>query len=274
MRNVKDKIGIPVKKRPSARRSVAETISATEKLAKNSASLVARHLTVPAPPSEIIIPRYLYIGPKGGSEPIRVGLFASAFGDEPEGTHALLNFIELLEQAPETAEGYCLFLYPILNPTGFELNQRETGGGVNITTEIWKNSISPEVQVIQSELWMHGFDGLVSFKVDARAEVVTVAIGGQVFARHFLGQSLADAQDLLPQSIKAGADALPKFRSASLDSPNDLIRAAPGLKPRPFEIVITLPRQAPLYMQQASTNLILERALSEYRKFIAYGANL
>ena len=31
------------------------------------------------------LPRYLFIGPKGGDDTIRVGLFAGIHGDEPEG---------------------------------------------------------------------------------------------------------------------------------------------------------------------------------------------
>ena len=74
--------------------------------------------------------------------------------------------------------------------------------------------------------------------------------------------------------VKTGHDALPTWRSVLLDEPHELIRAAPGLKPRPFEVVITIPRQVPLYLTKAALTLILQNVLSEYRKFIAYGANI
>src|SRR5512139_953442 len=65
------------------------------------------------------LPRYLFFGPKGGAEPLRIGIFAGLHGDEPAAAFALLRFVRLLEDNPEIARGYCLFLYPACNPTGF-----------------------------------------------------------------------------------------------------------------------------------------------------------
>jgi hypothetical protein len=134
--------------------------------------------------------------------------------------------------------------------------------------------MSPEVQTLQSELWMHAFDGIVSFRTSAMAAELDVAIGGAIFCRHVLGAALNSAQDLLPQLVHAGPDALPRWRGRLLDKPNDRIVAAPGIKPRPFEIVITLPRQTPFYSTSAAVSLLLQTILLEYRKFIAFGANL
>lgn len=256
-------------------RSVSETLEELDRAAAESSGLMRK----PLPPfssggKEYFIPRYLFVGPKGGGEAIRLGLFAGVHGDEPEGTFALIEFLEMLELRPETAKNYCLFAYPILNPSGFEANTRLTAEGLNITHEIWKNSLSPEVQIIQSELWMHGFDGIVSFRTDAAAAELSVAIGGPIFFRHLLGTTLTGAQDVLPQVILSGSDALPKWKSVLLEEPNELIRAAPGLKPRPFEIVITLPRNAPSYRQKSAVTLLLQTVLNEYRHFISLGANI
>lgn len=256
-------------------RSVEETVARLDQMAQSSASLVRRPLpSFHRGDREHFIPRYLFIGPRGGAEPIRVGLFAGVHGDEPEGTYALAEFLEQLDQTPAFGSGYCLFAYPILNPTGFEKGIRSTSDGVNIPNEIWKNTTSPEVFHVQSELWMHGFDGIVSFKTDPSAQQLTAAIAGPVFARHMLGVALRSAQDVLPQSVNAKADALPKWRSATLDEPNELIRAAPGLKTRPFELVITIPRKAPFYAQKAAVCLLLKTVLEEYRSFIAFGAGI
>jgi hypothetical protein len=255
-------------------RSVDEALAPLDRIARSSISLVRKKLPQFETGGRVYqIPRYLFVGPRGGGEPIRVGLFAGAHGNEPEGTFALVDFVLALEEQPEASSGYCLFLYPILNPSGFEANTRLTASGVNIPNELWKNSISPEVFAIQSELWMHGFDGIVSLRTAPSGEL-TVAVGGPVFFRHLLAAALPSAQDLLPQAVRASHDALPPMRKVLLDEPNELIRAAPGLKPRPFEIVITLPSQVPLYLQKAAVTLLLRAILDEYRKFIAFGANL
>lgn len=256
-------------------RSFRDAVQVLEEIARRSVSLISK----PLPEFQIdgrsyYLPRYLFLGPKGGAEPIRVGFFAGAYGDEPEGTLALREFVERLELAPILGKDFCLFLYPILNPSGFEAGTRETIGGVNIPNQIWKNSNSPEVQQLQSELWMHAFDGIVSLKTDPESSELGIAVGGPAFARHLLGNALQTAQDLLPQVIDARPDALPRFRWQQLNEPNDLIRAAPGLKARPFEVVITIPAKAPVYLQKAAVCLILQTALSAYRDFISYGANI
>src|SRR5580698_2204088 len=64
------------------------------------------------------LPRYIFLGSKGGGDTIRLGLFAAINGDEPEGAFALLRLASCLEQFQGLARGYALFLYPICNPTG------------------------------------------------------------------------------------------------------------------------------------------------------------
>jgi protein MpaA len=256
-------------------RSVQETVAPIEHLALHSVNLVRKHLpTFNSGGREFYLPRYLFIGPKGGADPIRIGLFAGVHGNEPEGTFALIDFILSLEQAPHLAKDYCLFLYPIVNPVGYEANTRETAAGVNIPEQIWKNTLSPEVHHLQSELWMHGYDGIISLRTGPAAEELTIAIAGPIFARHLLATALDTAQDFLPQIVNSNRDALPKLKSVLLDKPNDLIRAAPGQKPQPFEIVITIPGQAPSFLQKAAVILLLKAVLTEYRNFIAFGANI
>src|SRR5688572_6259920 len=99
------------------RRSFRELVQPLDELAGRSVNLIRR----PLPEFEMdsaayYIPRYLFIGPKGGGEPIRVGIFAGTSGLEPEGTIALREFVERLELTPAMVKDYCLFLYPLLNP--------------------------------------------------------------------------------------------------------------------------------------------------------------
>src|ERR1700709_1455787 len=59
------------------------------------------------------LPRYLFPGPKGADAPIRIAIFAGIHGDEPEGVHAAIQFLKLLETKPEFAAGYAVSVYPI-----------------------------------------------------------------------------------------------------------------------------------------------------------------
>ena len=77
------------------------------------------------------LPRY-FVGPRGGDMPIRFGIFAGIHGDEPEGVHALVQFIKLLEGKPELAAGYYLSFYPVCNSTGFEDGTRFSRSGKDV----------------------------------------------------------------------------------------------------------------------------------------------
>ena len=124
-----------------APRSLAELLAPLESIAARSPSLIAnRGAQFACGGQGYELPRYLFIGPKGGEDAIRLGIFAGIHGDEPEGVHALIQFLKLLEARPELATGYCLFVYPVCNPTGFEDRTRHARSGKDLIREFWNGS--------------------------------------------------------------------------------------------------------------------------------------
>ena len=59
-----------------------------------------------------------------------------------------------------------------------------------------------------------------------------------------------------------------------IECPASVLAAPPGTRSRPFEIILESPQQAPQFLQELSFVASLRTILDEYRKFIAYGANL
>ena len=77
------------------RRSIAELLAPLGKIAALSPNLVAYHDAQFQISGETYeLPCYLFVGPKGGDVPLRVGIFAAIHGDEPEGAHAVVQFIK------------------------------------------------------------------------------------------------------------------------------------------------------------------------------------
>ncbi len=149
------------------RRSIANLLAPLEKIAAQSPNLVVNHeAKFDADGETYELPRYLFVGPKGGDTPIRVGIFAGIHGDEPEGAHAIVQFIKLLEAKPELVAGYYLSFYPVCNPTGFEDGTRFSRGGKDLNREFWKNSDQPEVRLLQAELVSRSFQGIISLHTD------------------------------------------------------------------------------------------------------------
>src|ERR1700733_10506809 len=56
------------------------------------------------------IPRFIFMGPGGGGDTVRLGIFATFYGDQPEGAEALIEFLQELELGPEIANGYHIYV--------------------------------------------------------------------------------------------------------------------------------------------------------------------
>jgi hypothetical protein len=220
------------------------------------------------------VPRYRFTGPSGGIEHLRVGIFAGIHGDEPESIQGLIQFARLLEQKPELAKGYTLFLYPVCNPTGYEDGTRESGRGVDLNREFWKNSFEPEVQFLESELLSNGFNGLISLHGDRDSQGIYGYASGSMLNQNLLEPALTAAEKIIPRDLSPVIDGFPA-RNGILRKGFDGILRAPGkLRPRPFEIIFEAPQAAPHYAQVSVFAVALRAILVEYQKFLSYAAHI
>src|SRR5947208_1299022 len=89
------------------KRPVARLLAPLDAIAENSPHFISKSLgQFKVAGQAYRLPRYVYLGPKGGGDTIRIGIFATIHGDEPEGALALSRFVTLLEQNREIAKGY------------------------------------------------------------------------------------------------------------------------------------------------------------------------
>lgn len=256
-------------------RSMAQVLEPLEQLAKVSPSLIANHgARFENGGQTYELPRYMYIGPKGGGDTMRIGVFAGIHGDEPEGVHALIKFLTMLEREPQVAAGYCLFVYPICNPTGFEDRTRHCRGGKDLNREFWNGSHSPEVKLLQSELVAHCFQGIISLHTDDSSQGVYGFARGATLTRNLLEPALKAAEEFLPLN---GSDVIDGFaaRNAIIrDSYPGVLGVPPNVRPHPFEIILETPQSPPAYLKEAALVASLRTILTEYRRFIAYAPNI
>jgi hypothetical protein len=259
----------------SALRSLEALTAPLDEIARHSTSLIAcQPGRFELAGQSHALPRYLFLGPQGGAEALRVGIFAGVHGDEPAGSFALLRFVRVLEEKPEIARGYCLFLYPVCNPTGFEDNTRHSRSGEDLNRAFWRNSRQPEVRLLQSELWSHAFNGIISLHTDNTSDGVYGYAHGALLTRHLLGPALAAASEFLPLNQEDLIDGFRARDSIIRAGYEGMLCAPPGMKPRPFEVILETPHHAPQYLQEAALAVALRTILNEYRHFIAYAQNL
>jgi hypothetical protein len=220
------------------------------------------------------LPRYMYLGPKGGGDPIRLGVFATIHGDEPEGALALTQFVTLLEKKRELAQGYALFIYPVCNPTGFEDNTRHSRGGKDLNREFWKESVEPEVKFLQTEIWTHAFHGIINLHCDDTSNGLYGYVNGAVLSESLLEPALREAERFLPRNTQPHIDGFPANNGIIYHSYNGVLQAVPGLKQPPFELTLETPKDAPVHLQVDAFCAALQTILVEYRYLMAMAQNI
>jgi murein peptide amidase A len=220
------------------------------------------------------LPRYVYLGQKGGGEPIRIGIIATLHGDEPEGALALTRFVSRLEGNPEIAKGYALFLYPVCNPTGFEDSTRLSRMGKDLDREFWSNSAEPEVRYLESEIWMHAFDGIITLRSDADSSGIYGFVNGSVLSENLIEPALREAERFLPRNRRTIIGGFSARRGVITNGYSGALKTPQGLRRPPFEIILETPRKASLHRQVEALNIALETILLEYRYLIAIAQNI
>ena len=243
--------------------------------ASNSASLLYKPL---APfdlnGTQYRIPRFIFLGPRGGAEPIRIGIFAAIHGDETATVSAVAKFLELLDQAPELARDFCLFVYPICNPSGFEDGTRFSRRGRDLNREFWNNSREPEVVALQLELCTHAFDGIISLHADDTTDGVYGFVNGETLTKSLIEPALNSAELFLPRNQQPLIDGFAAEKGIIREGYRGILSAPPEISPRPFELIFETPQLAPVALQEQAFIVALLSILAEYRKTVSFAANL
>ena len=234
--------------------------------------LFGRAQTASSPEPQL--PRYLYLGERGGADMIRLGIFATIHGDEPEGALALGRFLTMLEQDLEIATGYALFLYPVCNPTGFEDRSRHSRSGKDLNREFWRQSSEPEVRFLESEIYLHAFDGIITLHSDNTSRGVYGYVNGAVLSENLLEPALRAAQKFLPRDRRPVIDGFPANNGMIFRAFDGVLRSVPGLPRPPFELTLETPQRAPLYLQVEALAHALKTILLEYRYLMAVAQNI
>ena len=258
-----------------ARRSIVEALAPLDELATHSASLIANHdAKFEIEGESYVLPRYLFLGPRGGDEPIRIGLFAGIHGDEPEGVHALVRLLTTLERKPELATGYCLFVYPICNPTGFEDGTRHARSGKDLNREFWTGTVAPEVKLLESELTAHSLHGVIALHTDDTSDGFYGFVSGATLTHSLIEPALEAVEQFLPRNTDDLIDGFQALNGVIREAYQGVLSAPPVARPRPFEIILETPKTPPEYLKEAAFVLALQTILTRYREFIAFAPNL
>lgn len=257
------------------RRDVNRLLAQLDQLAERSPNLIRKWLgQFESGGRSHSLPRYIYLGAKGGGDVIRLGIFATVHGDEPEGALALSRFVNELEQNPEIAKGYALVIYPVCNPTGFEDSTRHSRSGKDLNREFWAGSREPEVRYLESEICLHAFDGIITLHCDDTSNGLYAFVSGAVLTENLTEPALRAAEQFLPRNQRRVIDGFHARRGMLTDCYAGVLKSIPGLSRPPFEITLETPQKTPLHLQVEAFNAALKTILIEYRYLLAIAQNI
>jgi hypothetical protein len=220
------------------------------------------------------IEQYLFVGPRGGGDYFRVGIFAGMHGDETAGVFAATRFLQELAKNPDWARGYEVYFYPLCNPSGFEDGTRYSRSGRDLNREFWTGSRDPEVQILERQIRTLRFDGLISLHADADSDgLYAFALGAQV-TQHVVEPALQAAEKIVPRNLDATIDNFTARNGLIRKGYPGMLCAAPEVSPRPFEIVFETPQRAEMEKQIEANLVFLRHALDQYQQLQAVGQDL
>ena len=242
------------------------------RLAKSSDSIVAGSVGEFEVRDKLYqIPRFIFMGPKGGGDTIRVGVFAAIHGDEPEGTEAIAALFQDLEDNPSTAKGYHIYAYPVCNPAGFDAATPHDARGQDLTAHFWRGSKQPEVYYLERELGVHRFAGVISlhgYNHPASRRFFGLT-RNSILNAALVQPALEVAQKLiLPEGENRREQSAPD-RDGFKSMRSDFLTRSRELTPLPFEINFEAPRLAPKESQIQGTVAALKVILESYRTLLA-----
>ena len=260
----------------TTRRSIAAFLAPLEELAVRSELVrVCRYGSFQIHGDRYSLPSFIFTGPGVGStDPIRLAIFATLHGDEPEGALALTEFFRELVRQPSLASGFQIYAYPLCNPTGYEDNTRHSRGGKDLNREFWQSSAEPEVLYLEDELWRHQFSGLISLHSDDTTTGLYGFIQGPDISTELLLPALWAAEKILPRNEQRIIDGFPANRGLVQQGYRGVLSAPAEARQAPFDITFETPQAAPVHLQVKASVAALKCIIAEYRALQATAQNI
>jgi hypothetical protein len=165
-------------------------------------------------------------------------------------------------------------VYPICNPTGFEDRTRHSRHSKDLNREFWKGSVEPEIEILEHELKSGHFNGLIQLHADDTSDGMYGFVRGHTLTENLLRPALLEAGKVLPRNVNATIDGFAARDGIIYDHYEGILAAPARMDPVPFEIILETPHHAPMELQIEALVMAARTILGEYRRLIAFAANI
>jgi hypothetical protein len=208
------------------------------------------------------IPSYVFIGPRGGSVPIRLALLGGILEEDLLSTSAIVKLLVELDLAPLLAQDFALFAYPLANPP------RASNRSPDFASDFWRGASDPIVQYFERELTENELDGVIAVKGNEPISGFQIQVSSRVIATEVLWPALELAQRLVPLASEP-IQIFPRLESNRC-SVFSLGHARPG----PFNLMIRTPRHMPFDNQVSAIAFSVKQILYHYRALVSHADSI
>ncbi|MBV9130003.1 MAG: hypothetical protein JO298_06415 [Verrucomicrobia bacterium] len=203
-----------------------------------------------------VIPSYVFIGPRGGSVPIRLALLGSIQPDDLLSTSAIVKILVELELAPLLAKDFALFGYPVANPV------RVSRRSPDFSTDFWTDAPDPTIRYFEQELAGNQLDGMIAIQGNAAIPGFQIQVSSRVIAAEVLWPALEIVQRLVPLA-REPIQVFPQLQNS-----RHSLFSFGRLRPRPFSMIICTPRHMPFENQISAIAFSIKQILHRYRMLV------
>lgn len=208
---------------------------------------------------------------------MQVAVTAGMHGDEAEGIYAIYRWINEISHHPRLLDFYTFYLYPMLNPHGFEYCTRENANGIDINREFYNGPKEPESLLIQKEFQNRHFDGLINLHSDDDSEGIYGYANGTLLSESLVKPALHAASTIIPINQSTMIDGHRAQDGIIKESVIGALRPLAtygnsGMEP--FDVTLETPNLMSLVSRATSHIIMIRTLVDEHRKFISQGANL
>ena len=196
-----------------------------------------------------VIPSYVFIGPRGGSVPIRLALLGGIRPEDLVSTSAIVKLLVELDLAPLLAQDFALFSYPVADPV------RGSRRSPDFSTGFWRDEAERTKRYFEQGLAENQPDGVISVMGNEAISGFQIQVSSRLIATEVLWPALEIVQRLLPLASEP-IQTFPPPRNSQLRSV-------------PFSLIIRTPRYMPFEDQVSAIAFSVKQILHHYRALVS-----
>lgn len=265
---------LSVAEEPSPRDRAAQLREILDPLfcaSENSSSLIPSRHAMQVRGQNLEIAKFLLLGERGGSQPIRVGLFSGFESEQFQTVRLLAGLILQLKASPAATRDFALLAYPVVNAPGFTDAASPLS---EFEARYARNSVDPDVQFFQGEFRRWSFDGLISIRASGNSRGLRADVRSEIVAAEVVEPALAAAAAALPLASPSVRIRASDRYARAADYSHGRLSPPADLRPYPFEIELFVSNWEDQEAQSAGLFIAITEILRHYRAMLAHAQNL